>query len=279
MSARKGDEASALERFRKDTAEHQLQVIKNDGLHRHLRFRKPGTSCYGFDIVTWPGFLAITGDMGAAMFTRLHDMLEFFRSDQRTGDAPDALRINSGYWAEKCVANDGEKKEFSSELFEALVKRHFDEFVAEHGEPDQEDEADGFFGHRAPEWAAGLWDELKSEVLYLESDDVGSAIEAMERFKPDGDTPYASFRFTDAWEYASSLQDYTFHFLWRLYAIAHAVKAYDALPRPEKAEDDSLEAVARDLRHEARVGDLEPQVIAFMGRMADRIEACAVQPA
>lgn len=222
MSGSKDVEADVLSRFQRDTAQHQLEVIKDDGLHRHLRFRRPGTSCYGFDIVTWPGFLAISGDMGAAMFTRLPDMFEFFR-DSRNHAEPATLYINAGYWAEKCVANDGEKKEFSSELFEALVKDRFDQFVADHAEDVEEgDEA------HAPKWAAELWDDLKSEVLYLDSDDVGSAIEAMDRFEPDSDTPYARFLFSDAWEYASSLQDYTFHFLWRLYAIAHAVKAYDA---------------------------------------------------
>lgn len=118
MSARRDIEAEVLARFQRDTAAHQLEVIKDDGLHRHLRFRKPGTGCYGFDIVTWPFHLAISGDMGAAMFTRLPDMFEFFRDSSKHAE-PDALCINAGYWAEKCVANDGEKKEFSPEVFEA----------------------------------------------------------------------------------------------------------------------------------------------------------------
>jgi hypothetical protein len=221
MSARSDIQTEVMGRFQRDTATHQLELIKDDGLHRHLRFRRPGTSCYGFDIVTWPGHLAISGDMGAAMFTRLPDMFEFFR-DSRNCAEPGALYINPRYWAEKCVANDGEKKEFSSELFEALVKQHFDEFIADHSEDVEDSEQP-----HAPEWASEFWDELQFEVLQLDSDDVGSAIGAMDRFKPDSDTAYASFRFTDAWEYASSLQDYTFDFIWRLYAIAFAVKAYD----------------------------------------------------
>lgn len=222
MSGSKDVEADVLSRFQRDTAQHQLEVIKDDGLHRHLRFRRPGTGCYGFDIVTWPGCLAISGDMGAAMFTRLPDMFEFFR-DSRSHAEPDKLYINAGYWAEKCVANDGEKKEFSSELFQALVKEHFDDFVAEH----REDPKDGEVA-KDPEWAADLWGELKSEVLNLDDDSVCSAIKSMMEFEPDGDAPYSRFRLADAWEYSSSLQEYTFHFMWRLYAIAHAVKAYDA---------------------------------------------------
>lgn len=215
-------EAEALQSFRRDTADHQLVVVKDDGLHRHLRFRKPGTGCYGFDIVTWPGYLAITGDMGASMFSRLPDMLEFFRDDRKCADS-DSLYINSGYWAEKCVANDGDKKEFKAELFETLVKDHFEEFVADHREDPEEGDAP-----TDPEWASDLWSDLQSKVLMLDDDSVRAAIEAMTSYEPDSDTGYARFAFSDAWEYANSLEHYTFHFLWRLYAIAHAVKAYDA---------------------------------------------------
>lgn len=215
-------EAKALLSFRRDTAEHQLEVLRDDGVYRHLRFRKPGTSCYGFDIVTWPGHLAITGDMGDSMFSRLPDMFEFFRDDRKRAET-DSLCISSAYWAEKCVANDGDKKEFRSELLEALVKEHFDEFVAAH-----RDDPDDGKEETDPAWAAELWSELESELLFTAEDGVDSAIGSLMNFEPDSDQPYAQFRFTDAWEYASSLEDYTFHFLWRLYAIAHAVKAYDA---------------------------------------------------
>ena len=36
----------AAERFRTDTADHVMEVALDQGLYRHLRFRKPGT---GFD--------------------------------------------------------------------------------------------------------------------------------------------------------------------------------------------------------------------------------------
>lgn len=209
--------AEVLQRFLKDTAEHQLQVLKEEGLYRHLRFRKPGTGCYGFDIVTWPGHLAITGDMGNSLFSRLTDMLEFFRNDRKDAEN-DSLYINSGYWAEKCVANDGEKREFRKELFEAVVKQHFDDFI------DQARDEDG----KTPNWAGELWDELENEVLFISDENTSEAIQAMDAFKPSSVEPYADFRISDAWEYGDQLQDYTFHFYWRLYAIAHAVKAYDS---------------------------------------------------
>lgn len=208
-----------LIRFRSDTAAHTMTVLHDHGTYRHLRFRKPGTSCYGFDIVTWPGYLAISGDMGAALFTRLEDMLEFFRaSEERIAAAAGGLPINPEYWAEKCVANDGPKKEFSSELFHQIVKKKFDEFVAEN----TEDEGPG------PEWADQLWEELETFVLFDDEDveATGRAIENMDDFKPDGES-YKHFGFSDPWEYGSSLEDFRFHFMWRLYAIAYAVQIYD----------------------------------------------------
>ncbi len=57
-----------------------------------------------FDVVTWPGFLAYAGDMGAFVFARLEDMFEFFRG--RPVDDKDKLYINLGYWGEKLEAVD-----------------------------------------------------------------------------------------------------------------------------------------------------------------------------
>lgn len=51
---------STLIRFIRDTSSHQLEVIREDGLYRHLRFSRPNTRAYSFDIVTWPGYLTVT---------------------------------------------------------------------------------------------------------------------------------------------------------------------------------------------------------------------------
>ncbi|PAM73187.1 hypothetical protein CEK00_04890 [Stenotrophomonas maltophilia] len=216
--------SDVLPRFLADTATHALRILVDDGVHRHLQFRRPGTYSYGFDIVTWPGHLAISGDMGTAVFNRLHDMFEFFRAKPAEHEKAGGLFVNDGYWAEKCVANDGEKKEFSADLFRALVTRLFKEYVEERADP--EDPADP--DDSTPEWVARLWQELEREVLSdsEDHDALSNAINAMSDFEPD-DPDYSDFRITDAWEYASSLQQYTFHFLWRLYAIARAVRAYD----------------------------------------------------
>ena len=209
MSLKADNIADVRARFTKDIAEHSMEVLLDQGVYRHLKFRAPGTYCMGFDIVTWSGHLAVSGDMGTAVFSRLHDMFEFFRASPGDVDRlKGSLYINPGYWAEKCEANDGEKQVFSEKLFRALVKEQFDEYLAETSGGAEAD--------------SELWDELDSEVLAAMN--TREAIAAMERFE-SVDSP--DFKFVDAWEYASSIEDYTFHFIWRLFAIAHAVLAYD----------------------------------------------------
>lgn len=77
--------------FIHDTKLHEMECIKADGIHRHYRFSKPNSSIYWFDIVTFPGYLVMTGDMGTWPFSRIRDMVHFFNKN----------RINHGYWAEK----------------------------------------------------------------------------------------------------------------------------------------------------------------------------------
>lgn len=84
-------EAEMQRRFEGDTADHTLIVVHDDGLYRHLRCQKPNTWSYGFDVMTWPGYLAYAGDMGDFLFTRVRDMFEFFRDQS----------ANPHYWSEK----------------------------------------------------------------------------------------------------------------------------------------------------------------------------------
>jgi len=74
--------AYSEESFLRDVAEHAMLLIRDDGVSRHVRFAQPGTGCMHFDLITWPGYLCYTGDMGTYVFQRLTDMFEFFRTDR-----------------------------------------------------------------------------------------------------------------------------------------------------------------------------------------------------
>ena len=73
-------EILSAEGFLKDVKNHGMEVRRDDGLYRHLIFRAPKDSWHQwFEVVTWPGSLAINGDMGSWCFSRIEDMFEFFR--------------------------------------------------------------------------------------------------------------------------------------------------------------------------------------------------------
>lgn len=80
--------------FEKATEGNVLTIVRDDDLYRHIRVAKPDSYMYGFDIVTWPGYLAICGDIGDYMFARIDDMFDFFRKQNDE-------RIDFRYWAEK----------------------------------------------------------------------------------------------------------------------------------------------------------------------------------
>lgn len=119
-------EKQLAERFAKDTANHVMTVLHDDGLYRHLRFRDPGSSFYWFDIVTWPGSLAIRGDCGGFMFSRTDDMFEFFR---RNGNS---RGINPGYWSEKLPDNGRSVHQYSEDVLRAKLPPLLDEYEAEY---------------------------------------------------------------------------------------------------------------------------------------------------
>lgn len=47
--------------FVDQAAHHQLTVLHDEGLYRHLRMAVPGMSMWHWEVVTWAGHLPITG--------------------------------------------------------------------------------------------------------------------------------------------------------------------------------------------------------------------------
>lgn len=86
----------SADEFLSSVSKHKMTVLRDDGLYRHVQFRTPGDGNLWFDLTTWPGYLAITGDMDDFVFTRVADMFEFFRRSQNG--------IDFNYLASKCVA-------------------------------------------------------------------------------------------------------------------------------------------------------------------------------
>jgi len=195
-------------RFTKDTAEHAMTILHNDGLYRHLRFKKPGTRFYYFDLITWPGYLTIAGDMGTYTFERTEDMFTFVRG---AGD------INPQYWSEKIRAGTGTNDRIAMEYSEELFKKHVSECVAEYAEYSGLDEAE----------QAALIEEVRIQVLeggdsYHEQ----GARASLDDFNSEFDNQRQSLRiFSDTWEW--DLTDYTVQFLWCCFAIRWGIAKFD----------------------------------------------------
>jgi hypothetical protein len=207
-------------RFERDVADHVMTIHRDDGVDRHITFKKPGDSSYWFEIVTWPGALCIRGDCGTYVFSRLTDMFEFFRAKYEPKQ-PGELFINTGYWCEKLQAvdcngyGDGKAREFDAEDFERRVKDRIESH---------------FEGYEiSDERRAELMERIQDEVLDRSHDGEIRAFDALNDFR---DEEFPSL-FEDCWEW--DCKKYTFHFLWNLYAIAWAIRTYDAAKAEKQA--------------------------------------------
>jgi hypothetical protein len=188
------------DRFLSDVAQHQMTVLLDNGLYRHVRFQRPGTTCMHFDLVTYPGYLVYSGDMGNFLFERSRDMFGFFRAKRAEGDPA----INPQYWSEKLEAHDrhGGFEKFDMECFKAAVKRDFDQHWEDAEDTEARDEC---------------WAEVEDKVLGAE--DEWEAVTAIRDFQ------CGDFSFADFFEHR--LNSYTRRFIWCCYALAWGIQKYD----------------------------------------------------
>ena len=191
-----------LDRFIKDVAKHELTIVHLDGVHRHIEMREPGTSNRYYGLITWPGYLCFYGDMGEYVFSRTHDMFEFFR--RRSKDKP--FNISWDYWAEKVQAEDKNSgvRKFSPDLFRQAVRAATNERLYK----------------MTLSEAKLFWQAVQDEVLNYADDNDWEAMRAFIEFRYDGESV-----FHDAWEH--DCRELTYSFMWCCCAIEHAIDAFD----------------------------------------------------
>lgn len=207
--------------FLRDIEQHEMHVLRDDGVYRHIRFKRPDSGCMHFDLVTWPGYLAYSGDMGCYVFSRLHDMFEFFRTDRKYRRV-DGLAINPGYWSEKLQAVDGNRHaagatEFSAEKFVQVINEYRIGWIREYGLNKAQ--------------RRELWEAVRDKVLDRVEDDlngghvpINAAYEFYERIGGQ------DFQFQDLFEH--NFTQYTHRFIWCCYALAWSIQLYDSANEP-----------------------------------------------
>ena len=177
-------EQRVKERIINDLANHTITVKHHDGLYGHWRCQKPGEWNMGFDIITWPGSLCYTGDMGDYLFQRTADMIAFMRGSC----------MSYSYAAEKCVAHDGRIKEWSEEQFDNVLA----ERLAESAE-------------------FTVWRNGKSETMSVEKA-IADIKSEYENYNSRHDADKAMYE-SGLWDDMPRCEDWTFHFLWCLHAL------------------------------------------------------------
>ncbi|MEV0367566.1 hypothetical protein [Nocardia fusca] len=198
MSAR-GPYEDSYRSFLGYAKKHEMTVLHDNGLYRHIRFHTPGNSCGWFQLVTWPGYLSITGDFESYTFCRVEDMFDFF------ADSGAGWRINPDYWEEKLVASSVVRAH-SPEKFRQQVVDYFWEAR-----------------HRFPGEAADLFREIREDVLAYE--EYGeTARGALDSFRYRGKDGSRLFEFSDWYEW--DLTDWSIHYLRACHAIVWGINRY-----------------------------------------------------
>lgn len=221
-----------FERFQSETATHQMTVLHDDGLYRHIRFSSPESSFCWFDLITWPGNLAIKGDMGAFMFARDPDMFAFFRAKAGWNMG----RINPDYWAEKLPGGRDSAREYD----EDKLRAHLIEPLAEH-ELEYPNLLASYrvrlatydalpYTERWPYALRGMREPVEPKT----ADEVR---EMIAEYANDGQLSHESGAHellaelekaevvSDTFEW--NLREYTVHYLWCCHAIQYGIAQYD----------------------------------------------------
>lgn len=212
-------ETGTAERFAADVAKHEMTVLRDDGLYRHLRFvhvavnektgKRERSSLYWFDLITWPGCLAVNGDMDSFLFSRTEDMFEFFRGH----------RVNPQYWAEKVRAGRESLQRYDEDLFRQLVTEHFVDAARNGGVP------------------PGTGKAVREQIL--DSWDISHEHGAHTTV---ADFEYEGFRFCDTYEW--DLRDWTYQFLWCCHAIVWGIRQYDEVCGSVRQQTETVELPA-----------------------------------
>lgn len=194
------------QRFERDTADHEMAVVRDEDLYRHLRFNAPGTWCMGFDIVTWPGYLVICGDVETYVFAREADMFDWF-----LGSREARTEINPSYWSEK-LQGDRRGRDISRRYSHDAFRVQMLEWAR--GECELAD----FDGE--PMYEGLLVEALEREVLAEHTIHEGEARDRIRELEDDGVIT------GETWEW--ELRDFNPWFLWCCHAILWGIRQYRA---------------------------------------------------
>lgn len=206
-------------RFEAETKQHEMTVLLDQGLYRHLKFQGPRNELYWFEIVTAPGQLTFSGDGDSFVFRATEDMFELFRQSTASGG------INAGYWAQK--VRTGNAKSYSRKRFEAQVEKQI--AAAEARFPGLRDDVE-----------EEVYDSALYDVSYESS--AFMAVLGYEYQAPESTGDPFRFRYVYEWD----LQDLDWWFLFACHAVVDGIRRYDAWKAEQGARGETADRTAVD---------------------------------
>lgn len=204
---------------------HSVEILNDNGIHRHLKFTNDGSFHQRFELITWPGYLCYCGDMGSFLFKYYDiDMLTFFRRQH----------IMPMYWAEKLQSVDvlGGYEKFTEEALKEAVFAEIEDQFKEHASEeswglglsekehgDLEKQVIDDIENEIINWQDGRGEEGARQAVY----DYSGTFEYIDS---DGEEQTLDFAFGEEWQ-ESRLREYTLRYIWCLYAIVWGIQQYD----------------------------------------------------
>jgi hypothetical protein len=218
----------AAEQFERNVTDHVMTVLHDDGLYRHLRFRKPGTGFYGFDLITWPGSLVVHGDTGSYTFSRITDMFEFFHRASGWNHGS----INPHYWAEKTPDCGRSVRTYSEDVLRAGLEAHLTEWakiypdlLTEYQEAKARYDALSYVQRYADKSLSPVEPKSPDEIRKLIDEyDVDSELNYEDGARRLLSELEAANVVSDTWEW--NLSDWDYPYLWCCNAIQWGIDVY-----------------------------------------------------
>ena len=132
-------------------------------------------------------------------------MFDFFVTDKNGFNIKKKLNINPGYWGEKLqsICKYGGYRRFNEDTFIKAVTEYFNNYWED--ENDKKEEKNE------------CWEKIKEEVLSC-AENEHDAYDRIFNFTHEG------FDFQD---FEADSEEYTFHYIWCLYAIVYGITEYN----------------------------------------------------
>lgn len=208
-------EHQAYKQFPEDILSHEMTIAHDDVPYRHIHFKRPKSGIFGTNIMTWPGHLAISGDMGHYIFTCEFDMFDFF--DMSTFDG----RPRLGYWAEKVRAVDrfSSIKEVSSETFTHELQRWAHSYCRDLSWKETKDFLDELRELVSNECSSFVHEPEDIWHIHFDDAEIHGVLAAIHQ---QFDSTVGGF---------IDPTDYTYRYVWCCLAIVEIINRYDKLKK------------------------------------------------